>query len=71
MASGPTGLKLPSGTIKFLIVPIIARQFFSLKIFFFLLVNPTRLMSGNLDYFNCIDFEDPGDIIKVVYLLLN
>lgn len=28
-------------------------------------------MSENLDYFNCVDFEDPGDVIKVVYLLLN
>lgn len=23
-------------------------------------------MSENLDYFNCVDFEDPGDVIKVV-----
>ena len=28
-------------------------------------------MSGNLDYLNCVDFEDPGDIIKVVCILLN
>lgn len=28
-------------------------------------------MSENLDYLNCIDFEDPGDIIKVVCILLN
>lgn len=28
-------------------------------------------MSGNLDYLNCIDSEDPGDIVKVVCILLN
>lgn len=70
MASGTTGLRLLLGTIKILIVAIIARQFFSLN-FFFLLVNPTRLMSENLDYLHCIDFEGPGDIIKVVCILLN
>jgi hypothetical protein len=51
-------------------VPIIARKF--LSSFFVCLVegvgavNPTRPMPGNLDYFNCIDLEDPGDIIKGV-----
>ena len=47
------------------------KAIFFIKKFFFLLVNPTRFTSGNLDYFNCVDFEDPGDVIKVVYLLLN
>lgn len=70
MASGTTGLKLPLGIIKILIVPIIARQFFSLKNFLGG-AKPTRLMSGNLDYLSCIEFEDPGDVVKAVCILLN